>query len=65
MIKGKITIDQAERTTIYERALQVIFDEVGTIPIAHSTVIWPTTKNVVNFKLHPTGSVRLKNVSFK
>ncbi len=65
MIKGKTTIDQAERTKIYEKALQVIFDEVGTIPIAHSTVIWPATKNVMNFKLHPTGSVRLKNVSFK
>jgi len=65
MIKGKTTIDQAERTKIYEKALQVIFDDVGTIPIAHSTVIWPATKNVTNFKLHPTGSVRLKNVWFK
>lgn len=64
MVKGKTTIDQAERTKIYERALQVIFDEVGTIPIAHSTVIWPATKNVMDFKLHPTGSVRLKNVWF-
>jgi peptide/nickel transport system substrate-binding protein len=65
MTQGKQTVDQAKRTKIYEKALQVIFDDVGTIPIAHSTVIWPATKNVMNFKLHPTGSVRMKNVYLK
>jgi len=65
IVKGKTTIDQAERTKIYMKALQVIFDEVGTIPIAHSTVIWPATANVMDFKLHPTGSVRMKNVWFE
>jgi len=65
IVKGKTTIDQEERTKIYEESLQVIFDDVGTIPIAHSTVIWPATKNVMDFKLHPTGSVRMKNVWFK
>jgi len=65
IVKGKTTIDQAERTKIYQDALQVIFDEVGTIPIAHSTVIWPATKNVMDFKLHPTASVRMKNVWLK
>jgi peptide/nickel transport system substrate-binding protein len=65
MTQGKQTVDQDKRTKIYEKALQVIFDDVGTIPIAHSTVIWPATKNVMNFKLHPTGSVRMKNVYLK
>ncbi len=65
MIKGKITIDQTERSNIYKQALQVIFDEVGTIAIAHSTVIWPATVNIMNFKLHPTASVRMKNVWMK
>ena len=65
MIKGKTSIDQAERAVIYKDALQLIFDEVAVIPVAHSTVIWPATKNVKNFKLHPTGSVRLKNVYFE
>jgi peptide/nickel transport system substrate-binding protein len=62
MIKGKQTIDQNERAKIYEEALQLIFDECPVISVAHSTVIWPASKNVENFKLHPTGSVRLKNV---
>ena len=65
MTMGKTTIDQAERTKIYEEALQLIFDEVPVISVAHSTVIWPSRNNVKNFKLHPTGSVRLKNVSLE
>jgi hypothetical protein len=32
------------------------------ICVAHSTVIWPMRNNVMNFKLHPTASVRMKNV---
>jgi peptide/nickel transport system substrate-binding protein len=62
MEQGKQTIDQAKRAEIYQKALKLIFDEVPVIPVAHSTVIWPMTKNVENFKLHPTASVRMKNV---
>jgi peptide/nickel transport system substrate-binding protein len=62
MLQGRQTVDQAKRTKIYEEALQLLYDECPVIPIAHSTVIWPELKNVMNFKLHPTGSVRLKNV---
>jgi ABC-type transport system substrate-binding protein len=62
MLQGKQTVDQAQRTKIYQEALQLIYDECPVISIAHSTVIWPTQKNVMDFKLHPTGSVRLKNV---
>ena len=62
MLQGKQTVDQAKRAKIYEDALQLIFDEVAVIPIAHSTVIWPAKQKVMDFKLHPTGSVRMKNV---
>jgi peptide/nickel transport system substrate-binding protein len=62
MLAGKQTVDQAKRTQIYEDALQLLFDECPVIPVAHSTVIWPAQKKVMNFKLHPTGSVRMKNV---
>ncbi|RLC04572.1 MAG: ABC transporter substrate-binding protein [Deltaproteobacteria bacterium] len=65
MLKGKQTVDQAKRTKIYEDALQLMFDECPVIPVAHSTVIWPSLKSVQNFKLHPTGSVRMKNVKLK
>jgi len=65
MQQGKQTVDQAKRTEIYEKALQLIYDEVPVISVAHSTQIWPALNNVTDFKLHPTGSVRLKNVSLK
>ncbi|MFZ1955863.1 MAG: ABC transporter substrate-binding protein [Desulfobacterales bacterium] len=62
MVKGRQTIDQNERAKIYEEAQQLIYDEVPVISVAHSTVIWPALKNVTDFKLHPTSSVRMKNV---
>jgi len=65
MLQGKQTVDQAKRTEIYKKALQVMYDECPVIPVAHSTVIWPSLKNVMNFKLHPTSSVRMKNVWLK
>ena len=65
MVQGRETIDQDKRTKIYENAQQIFFDEAPAIAVAHSTVIWPAQKNVTNFKLHPTGSVRLKNVWLK
>ncbi len=62
MLKGKQTVDQAKRAQIYKQALKLIHDEVAVISVAHSTVIWPALNNVANFKLHPTASVRMKNV---
>lgn len=62
MLMGKQTIDQAKRAEIYKEAQKVMFDDVAVITVAHSTVIWPMRTNVMNFKLHPTASVRMKNV---
>jgi len=65
MQDGKLTVDQAKRAEIYKTALKVFYDEVPAIVIAHSTVIWPARNPVMDFKLHPTGSVRMKNVWLK
>jgi len=65
MLEGKQTIDQEKRAEIYKQALQVFHDEVAAICVAHSTVIWPMRNNVMNFKLHPTASVRMKNVQLQ
>jgi len=62
ILQGKQTVDQDKRADIYKKTLQLIYDEVPVISIAHSTVIWPTRNKVMDFKLHPTGSVRMKNV---
>ncbi|MBW2516376.1 MAG: ABC transporter substrate-binding protein, partial [Deltaproteobacteria bacterium] len=65
ILEGKQTVDQNKRAEIYKTALKLIYDEVPVISVAHSTVIWPARNNVENFKLHPTGSVRMKNVWLK
>ena len=62
MLEGRETIDQEKRAEIYRKAQKLIHDEVPVICVAHSTVIWPAAKQVKNFKLHPTASVRMKNV---
>jgi peptide/nickel transport system substrate-binding protein len=62
MEDGRQTIDQNKRAEIYRKAQALMYEEVPVIPIAHSMVMWPATKKVVNFKLHPTGSVYLGNV---
>jgi len=65
MIQGRETIDQEKRAAIYQEAQQLLYEECPVIPIAHSTVKWPALNNVMNFKLHPTASVRMKNVWLK
>jgi peptide/nickel transport system substrate-binding protein len=65
MVQGRETIDQNKRAEIYKQAQQIFYDECPNIAIAHSTVIWPAVNSVQNFKLHPTSSVRLKNVWMK
>jgi len=62
MQQGRQTIVQAKRAEIYKEAQQLMYDEIPVIPVAHSTAIWPMRNNVMNFKLHPTASVRMKNV---
>ena len=62
MIEGRETIDQNKRAEIYKKAEALYYEECPNIPIAHSTVKWPLRKEIKNFKLHPTASVRLKNV---
>lgn len=62
MLEGKQTVDQAKRVDIYKKSLEIIHDDVGVISVAHSTVVSPQLKNVKNFKLHPTQSMRMKNV---
>jgi peptide/nickel transport system substrate-binding protein len=65
MLAGKQTIDQEKRAEIYKEAQKVFHDEVAAICVAHSTVIWPMRNNVMNFKLHPTASVRMKDVKLQ
>ena len=62
ILQGKQTVDQSKRAEIYKTALKLIYDEVPVISVAHSTVITPVRKEVMDFKQHPTNSQRFKNV---
>ncbi len=61
--KAKQVSDKGKRTVLYKKAQKLLHDEVAVIPVAHSLAIWPMQNRVQNFKLHPTGSVRLHKVS--
>jgi ABC-type transport system substrate-binding protein len=65
MLEGRQTVDQSKRAEIYKTALQLIYDQVPVISIAHSTVITPVRNEVMDFKQHPTNSQRFKNVWLK
>jgi ABC-type transport system substrate-binding protein len=62
MLQGKQTTDPAKRAEIYKKANMLLYQEMPVIPIAHSTQTWPLLKKVQDFKLHPTASIRMKNV---
>jgi peptide/nickel transport system substrate-binding protein len=62
MEQGRQTTDQTKRAEIYKKANLLLYEEMAVIPIAHSTVTWPMQKKVMDFKLHPTASIRMKNV---
>lgn len=62
MEDGRSTIDQSKRAEIYKKAQQIMYEECPVIPIAHSIVMNPASKKVMNFKLHPTAKVRMKSV---
>ncbi len=62
MEEGKQNTGQAKRTEIYKKAQQLMFEECPVIPIAHSIVMTPSLKKVINFKPHPTGAIHMKSV---
>ncbi len=65
LIKAKTTVKMKERIRLYRHAQELIHEEVPMINVAHSLVVWPMKKQVMNFKLHPTASVRMHNVWMK
>ncbi|QTA83912.1 Extracellular solute-binding protein, family 5 [Desulfonema limicola] len=62
IVKAKQAVTQAERINLYRKAQELINQEVPLINLAHSLVVWPEKKRVMNFKLHPTASIRLHKV---
>ena len=65
ILKAKQALKKEERIRLYKEAQALIHEEVPLINIAHSLVVWPMKERVMNFKLHPTASVRMHNVWLK
>ena len=65
MIEGRRTVDKKQRTEIYYQAQKMIFDQVVVVPLAQAMVAWPMNREVMDFRLHPTGSVQLKDTWLK
>ncbi|MDM8524544.1 ABC transporter substrate-binding protein [Desulfococcaceae bacterium HSG8] len=65
ILKAKTTIDMKARVRLYRKAQELIHEEVPMLNIAHSLVVWPMKKRVMDFKLHPTASIRLHKVWVK
>ena len=54
--QAKKVTDQAQRTTLYEKAQVIFKEEAPWVTIAHSVVFKPVRKEVTGFKVHPLGS---------
>ena len=65
ILKAKQATSREERVELYRHAQVLIHEEVPMINIAHSLVVWPMKQRVMNFKLHPTASVRMHQVWVK
>jgi dipeptide transport system substrate-binding protein len=63
--KAVTTINQAERTKLYEQAQVIMHEEAPFDLIAHSVVFLPMRKDVVNFKMSPFGRIQFDSVDLK
>jgi dipeptide transport system substrate-binding protein len=63
--KAKETLNQSERTKLYEKAQTVFHREAPWVPLAHSVVYQPMRKNVDGFKMSPFGLTNFYGVSLK
>lgn len=63
--KAKVASNQAERIKLYEKAQEIVKEEAPWITVAHSVAYTPVRKNVVGFKMDPTGHFNFNKVDLK
>ncbi|MCX6090246.1 MAG: ABC transporter substrate-binding protein [Candidatus Atribacteria bacterium] len=54
LIKAQRTYDQAERTTLYQKAQEIVHADVPWVPIAHAKVFMVFKKNIMGYIMYPT-----------
>ncbi len=65
IVQARQAVSKEERVKLYRRAQEIIHEEMPLMNMAHSMVVCPMNQKVMNFKLHPTSSIRMKNVWIK
>jgi ABC-type transport system substrate-binding protein len=60
--QAKETFDRNKRTELYKEAQVIFHEEAPWVPIAHSIVVEPMKKNVMDFKLSPLGKREFRQV---
>lgn len=65
IVQARQAVNKEDRIKLYHRAQEIIHEEVPLINMAHSMLICPVNQRVMNFKLHPTGSIHIKDVWVK
>jgi peptide/nickel transport system substrate-binding protein len=54
--KGRTTLDQKERTKIYQEAAKIVTDEVAYDVLLYQGYVAMYNKNLTGFNIHPSGS---------
>lgn len=60
--KARVSSNKDERTRLYQEAQAIAIDQAPWVPLAHSTVVLPMSKNVKNYVMEPLGSHRFEKV---
>lgn len=60
--QGVAVADGPERDAIYEKAEQIMADDVGILPISHPTILAATRPNISGFSIHPIALTFMRNV---
>jgi len=60
--QAKETVDKDKRIKLYKEAQVIFHEEAPWVPIAHSVVVEPMKKSVMDFKLSPMSKREFKDV---
>jgi len=61
LINGQREMDPDKRLTLYHRAQELIHEETPMVPLVHVPILIAQRERVKDYRLHPTGLVRLRH----
>jgi peptide/nickel transport system substrate-binding protein len=60
LIAGQRELDREKRLTLYHQAQEIIHQETPMVPLMHVPILVAQREHVKDYRLHPTGLVRLR-----